>query len=227
MINEIDASGFKYSIETYEKEFLKILTGIIFCYKMMIKDGILVPANDENRIRDILRKNYLNNRKIRDITGFSGKYNFDREVPEDNDTGRVDIKITTQNTLIEPEAYYIIECKRLDNINLTGSSGLNAEYIKRGILRFVNRKYSSYYGLNGMVGFVVAKMNIDNNIKNINKLLNNYFTSANTKQKLTPSKFVNDFEFSYLSIHIDNTKRIFKIYHLMFDFSENLEEQVL
>lgn len=141
MRNGIDATSFSPSLEIYVREFENILTGITACYKMMVRDNVIVP-NDENKIRNTLRKNYLNKRQIRDRIEFTGNYNFDREVPEDNDMGRVDIKITTQNTLTEPEAYYIIECKRLDNQNLTGKTGLNAKYITDGIMRFVERKYS-------------------------------------------------------------------------------------
>ena len=136
MYNRIDAVPFTPSLEIYEKEFENILIGITVCYHIMLKDNVTMP-NDENKIRDTLRNNYLNNRQIRDQIGFTGKYNVDREVPEDNDMGRVDIKIITQNTLTEPEAYYIIECKRLDNQNLTGVSGLNAKYITDGIKRFI------------------------------------------------------------------------------------------
>ena len=60
---------------------------------------------------------------------------FDKEVPEQD--GRADIKVLTRNCFEDDDAYYIIECKRLDNINTTGIAGLNAEYIKNGICRFV------------------------------------------------------------------------------------------
>jgi len=61
MLNRIDASSFDYSLEIYEVEFKNILSGITFCYKMMIKDKVNVPANDENKIRDILLLKYLKN----------------------------------------------------------------------------------------------------------------------------------------------------------------------
>jgi hypothetical protein len=226
MRNRINASFFIPSSEIYEKEFENILTGITACYQMMVNDNTTVP-NDENGIRDILRKDYLNNRQIRDQIGFTGKYNVDREVPEDNDMGRVDIKIITQNTLTEPEAYYIIECKRLDNQNLTGRTGLNAKYITDGIMRFVKRKYSAYYRINGMIGFVVEQMDISANITNINNLLKKNFDDANTETVLTSLyfiEFIEDFEYQYYSIHKDIKDRKIKLYHLMFDFSTNTEK---
>lgn len=222
MRNRINASSFIPSLEIYKKEFEIILIGITACYQMMVKDNVTVP-NDENGIRDVLRKDYLNNRQIRDYIEFTGNYNFDREAPEDNDMGRVDIKITTQNTFINPEAYYIIECKRLDNKNLTGITGLNAKYITDGIKRFVERKYSAYYRINGMIGFVVEKFDIDANIANINNLLQNKFSDANTITFLTFINFIKDFKYQYYSVHKDIGNKTIKLYHLMFDLSKNIK----
>ncbi|MCK5201682.1 MAG: hypothetical protein KAR21_25185, partial [Spirochaetales bacterium] len=138
--------------------------------------------------------------------------------------GYLDYKISTENTFIETEAYYIIECKRLNNKTLTGTSGLNGEYIKNGILRFVIRKYTSFYGLNGMIGFIVESMDIDGNIQNINMLLENDFKHSNTKDKLEPAIFIDNFKFSYSSLHEDIEGNKIKLFHLMFDFSRNIEE---
>jgi len=219
----IDASSFVHSREIREVEFKNILRGITSCYKMMIKNNVSLP-NNENRIRDILKKDYLNNREIRDNIGFTGKYNFDREVPEDNDIGIVDIKVMTRNTFIESKEYYIIECKRLNNTNLTGTTGLNAKYIKNGILRFVGRKYSSYYQINGMIGFVVEPMDIGENINNINMLLKKIFKETNTEKNLVFIDFIKNFKHSYFSVHKDIKEKKIKLYHLMFDFSKNMEK---
>ncbi|MFH1859404.1 MAG: hypothetical protein ABH870_00055 [bacterium] len=219
MHNGNDASPFIYSLEMYEKEFENILIGITACYQMMIEDNVLLP-NNENKIRDILRKDYLNKKQIRDCIGFTGKYNFDREVPEDNDRGRVDIKIITQNTLEEPEAYYIIECKRLDSQKL-----LRTKYIEDGIKRFVEEKYSACHGINGMIGFVVKQMDICANIANINNLLENNFAKVNTETVLTSLNFIENFKYQYYSIHKDIKDKRIKLYHLMFDFSGNMEGQ--
>jgi len=223
MYSRINANSFIYSSEFYESEFEGILTGITICYKMMIKDNIKVP-NNENKIRDILRKDYLNNIAIRDSIGFTDKYNFEREVPEDNDLGRTDIKITTKNTLKDPKAYYIIECKKLNNKNLTGETGLNAKYITDGIKRFIIIKYSTYCRINGMIGFVVERMDISANIKNINKLLKDNFSDENPVPCLKHLNFIKDFEYQYYSIHKIGNKKI-KLYHLMFDFSESIIEE--
>ena len=92
-------------------------------------------------------------------------------------------------------------------------------------MRFVTEYYSSYYGINGMIGFVIEQMNIADNIKSINGLLTNNFKTANTKKKLTPAAFIKKFKHSYYSIHKNIENKKIKLYHLMFDFSANLTEE--
>jgi len=189
----------------------------------MIEDNVSVLSNDENGIRDILLLNYLKNREIKRKIKLTN-YRFDREIMEDTTKGRVDIRIISKNDFDIDEAYYTIECKRLDNNRTSGTSGLNGEYIKEGIMRFITEYYSSYYGVNGMIGFVVEQMDIPANITNINKLLRENFSDANTETVLTFHNFIKDFKYQYYSIHKDIKDRKIKLYHLMFDFSANIEK---
>ena len=204
----------------YKDEFDNLLNKIVLCYKMMIEANIKLP-NDENKIRDVLVISYLRNDKIRNIIGLKS-FLFNKEVPEDKTNGRTDIKIETKNTFEKQEAYYIIECKRLDNENLSGDTGLNAKYINDGIMRFVTIKYSSFHRINGMIGFIVQKMDINKNISNINSLLEKN-KETNTEQVLKRDNFINNFDYSYTSKHIDKNKLSFVLYHLMFDYSCNIE----
>ena len=192
---KLNASSFDHSLEIYEEEFKNILKGITYCYKLMIKNNVSVPANDENRIRDILLLEYLKRSEIKTKADLTD-YRFDREIPEDTTKGRTDIRIITKNDFVIDEAYYVIECKRLDNNNTSGISGLNGEYIKEGMMRFVTKHYSSYYGVNGIIGFVVEQMNISDNIKTINNLLITKFKNANTKKELMFINFIDNFKYS-------------------------------
>jgi hypothetical protein len=223
MANQLDSSAFPGSADFYIAEFESILVGITSCYKMMIEDNVSVPSNDENGIRDILLLTYLKNREIRRKVKLIN-YRFDREITEDTTKGRVDIRIISKNDFEIDEAYYVIECKRLDNKNLLGTTGFNAEYVNNGIRRFIEGKYSTYYGVNGMIGFVVEQMDISTNIININKVLRKNFSDANTETILTFHDFITDFEYQYYSIHKDIKDRKIKLYHLMFDFSANIEK---
>ena len=177
--------------------------------------------NDENEIRDYLLFNYLNNDDIRRNIELTS-YIFDREVPEDNNEGRTDIKIQTIQSFIETKAYYIIECKRLDSRNLRGSSGLNAEYIENGIFRFIEEKYSSYCGINGMMGFIVEDMDIQGNAENLNYVNEQYFRETNTEQGLHRVDCIEGYEYIYNSRHKTVSGGNLILYHLMLDFSDNI-----
>jgi len=220
MYNNLDATNFSGSIPFYDMNFEDILSKITVCYHKMIVDYSTIE-NDENAIRDILLLNYLKNDKIREEIGLINLYNFEREVQEDDSEGRTDIKITTRDTFKKQKAYYTIECKRLDNINTTGTTGLNAKYVSNGIERFISKKYSSYYRVNGMIGFIVGKMDIHQNIEKINTLLKTN-KAINTTKKITKINFIKNFEFHYCSEHKDKNIKKLGIYHLMFDFSENM-----
>ena len=220
----LNASGYGYNATNYTAEFQRVLCGVFACYTMMLKDNIVVP-NDENEIRNNLLFDYLKNDTIREETGLSGNFIFDREVPEDNTAGRTDIKVQTIQTFTKSDAYYIIECKRLNNENLKGTTGLNARYIENGIYRFVSKQYSTYHRVNAMIGFVVETMCIHSNTDNIKTLLQNNFTNCNTTKTLQRETFIPNFEYHYSSEHNDIDNVGFTLYHLMLDFSNNIIEK--
>jgi hypothetical protein len=218
---QIEASLLEYGVTHFNDKFEGILRQIIICYNIMIADKVILP-NDENKIRNNLVNNYLNNNDIRDKIELKNCY-FQPEAPTENDEGRNDIKIISQQaTFSDTRAFYNIECKRLNNNNQNGKTGLNGEYISNGIARFVSEKYSMYNNIAGMIGFVVSKMNIHDNTACINKLLKSTFTEISTEKELTKKQIAPDFEYSYYSQHkVNDTAKT--IYHLMFDFADNIK----
>ena len=218
MFSSLNASNFAFSGDFCNAEFKDILSKIVKCYQFMIEDNVQVP-NNENLIRDSLLMNYLKKNEVREKVGLLN-YLFDREVPEDKTIGRTDIKIQTVNTFVDTDAYYIIECKRLDATNTKGNTGLNAKYIENGILRFVSTTYSSYYKVNGMIGFVVQELDIEDNVSLINNLFNE-FPVISCQMGICKIGLTENFEYCYHSSHSTNDGDII-IYHLMLDFSKNL-----
>lgn len=215
MFNNLNASVFNHSNYFYNAEFEEILSKIVCCYHLMLDSNVSL-TNNENEIRDVLLIQYLKNNDVRSKIGLTS-YLFDREVPEDKTIGRTDIKIQTTNTFIDTNAYYIIECKRLDAVNVNGKTGLNAKYIENGICRFTSESYSTHYKINGMIGFVVETLDISNNISAINKLLQDSFSVVNTTKNLCYKSVLPNFDYSYYSMHNE-----ILIYHLMLDFSKNM-----
>lgn len=158
--------------ELYRANFEKITNYILDICELVVEDyeqkQIKLP-NDENRIRSIILEEYL--KKQKDTYGMSD-YRFDLEIPENyvgngQHIGRVDIRILLKNDFEKDDAYYIIECKRID-----GTSDLNKKYVKEGVARFIIQKYSSYYGRNIMLGFVVKKIDIYANVQLIEGIQN-------------------------------------------------------
>jgi hypothetical protein len=209
----LDATVFEYSISYFNTTFEDILAGIVIVYYCIIATKTKLPLNDENAIRDIfLSKEYLKKLKFREKYPPLANFQFDKETVENG--GRADIRVLQINPYKGDDVYYVIECKRLD-----GKNKLNKEYISNGIARFTNeKKYQFYNNIAGMMGFVVSKMDIHENVICINLLLQNGFTQINTEKELTQKQIIPDFEYSYYSNHkVGKSTKI--IYHLMLDFS--------
>lgn len=156
----------------YRANFEKITNYILEICELVVEDyekKQLKLPNDENGIRSIMLEEYMKRQK--GSYGMSD-YRFELEVPENyagngKHIGRVDIRILLKNDFEKEDAYYIIECKRID-----GTSDLNKKYIKEGVARFVTQKYSSYYGRNIMLGFVIKKIDVSANAKLIEGIQN-------------------------------------------------------
>lgn len=159
----------------YRANFEKITNYILDICELVVEDyekKQLKLPNDENRIRSIMLEEYLTKKK--GTYGMSN-YRFELEVPENYDgngyhVGRVDIRILLKSDFEKEDAYYIVECKRID-----GTADLNKKYVKEGVARFVTEKYSSYYGRNIMLGFVVKKIDISANALLIEEIQNSDF----------------------------------------------------
>lgn len=220
MFNKPNASIYANASNIYIIEFKQLLAKIVLCYNKMIADSVVLE-NDENKIRDKLLINYLKNDNIRHAIQLVD-FIFDREVQEDAGIGRTDIKVQTINSFKKTSAYYIIECKRLNNVNLTGRTGLNGKYVINGINRFVTGYYSSYYKINGMIGFIVDELDIENNYANINSIMRTHYPEVHVEQSLTKENFIPAFKYHYSSTHTSNNNHTLTLYHLMFDVSKNI-----
>jgi hypothetical protein len=225
--SSLNATSFVYSQTRRDSYFELILTTCVDVYHAIIGSAIQL-ANDENTIRDEFLK-YLQDMCFKQSHELKN-LKFDKETVENS--GRADIRVLpTKDEYINDEEYYLIECKRLDSKNLNGIYGLNAEYIKNGICRFVSGYYSTYYGCNAMFGFVVESVNnIDNElVGGIKSLLNTTMTNdhgidvnAQAKDPLQYTDFANGYPYSYISTHTHISGKELVLYHLMFDFSNNI-----
>lgn len=224
----LSAETFESSSIFFEGELMSILSECVNIHKLIIDRKMLFPNNEE-AIRDGFMI-YLEDDNYKKEHFPLGNYHFDKEV-EDN-KGRLDIRILPVNPYKGDKAYYSIECKRINNKNVTGKTGLNAEYIKNGICRYANGYYTSYYNANVMFGFVVTSMDISQNIDNINSLMScdhinqqGIPVNAHATQRITYKELENAYPYSYVSTHICKSGKKLTLYHLMFDFSQNIENE--
>ncbi len=207
----LSADKFRHSGKRYyEKRFPEILAYIVSAYKQLLADKEPLK-NNETYITEILVETYLNRSGNREKLGIEDVI-FNREPAEKE--GFVDIKVQTIYSLSNPEAYYIFECKRLD-----GTARLNREYVRKGILRFTSGKYSSYYGINGMIGYEVKKLDTLLNVRKINSMVRSDYPSLGRTGELEPVEIAGDFDFCFQSVHPLETSGRLLLYHLMLDMS--------
>ncbi|AIL47807.1 hypothetical protein BD94_4032 [Elizabethkingia anophelis NUHP1] len=199
-------------IKTYiDRNFEFILTQIYKCYKMMLEDYDTVE-NNENKLKNRLYRDYLNNQRVRNLLGLNN-FIFKTETAlidgNYNERGYSDIEvIDLKKSFYSTEASYIIECKRLDSKNPNNKKSLYRLYIEEGINRFIKEKYPSYFGVNGMLGFIVEKTNIESQFSSLINL-ENYL-------------FIENYNSSYKTEHETVTNKNVILYHLMFDFSNKI-----
>jgi len=193
-------------VHDYNRRFKTLLLKIYQSYEQLLVDNQCIPRH-EDEITKILVDIYLV--KL-------DNYTFRRE--KGNNLGIVDIYIVEDFLDNKPE--FIIECKVLDNINLQGLEGKNAKYIKNGVYRFLNGHYflSNKFYINAMVGFIVDDLDIVSNIDNLNLVSKNIIGEiVDITQEITLEE-ENLYKSTYRTIREKN----FTIYHLMMDFSKNI-----
>lgn len=211
----VNGTTFEPKQFTVQKEFELVLKQITACYKLMLSENDNLE-DDERKIRNQLYKDYLTNNNIQKQLKLSSFF-FQIEVPYVDDlyeeSGRHDFRVFNPKEYFKnSDAYFIIECKRLNGTN-TGIGSLTWEYVENGIDRFKKRDdYPSYYKTNGMIGFIVKSHNIFDIVTAINTLL--IYT-----EKLVNKDIIKDFDYCYLSEHKTTDKKEIELYHLMFDFS--------
>ena len=207
-------------------EFESLLGCCVGIYNEFIGNNLRCDGKEE-KIRDVFFDK-LNDDVYRENHPILQYYHFEKE-PQEN-TGFLDIKVKTLNPYGSTKAYYCIECKKLGADNKGYTTGLNIEYVKDGICRFVNDYYSSYFGRNVMFGFLVNKVCVQTEIiDKINSKLNRDYintqgvtVNANGKTDLQYVDFAEGYPYSYISTHTHISGKELVLYHLMFDFSNNI-----
>lgn len=177
-----------------------IVEKVLECFDLMMQDcsrNSHKIDNNETAIRDYLFCNYLNNDDVMRNINFDD-FRFSSEVPENyvnsRPQGRTDLQIYSFDNFRFRERYFIIECKRIG-----GDLTLNRKYIDDGMCRFIGDKpkYTSYFKVNCMLGFVIKNIDIGENINRINSLLKNTYPNVPVQDYLHKWRIPN----TYISSH--------------------------
>ena len=210
----------------YRDALIDILKGITEAYYLMVNPQYSkLPPNDEDFITAKLYEDFLDDDKFRHQFNLTD-YTFELEpaaIKNYKQVGYKDIQVRVNNRIPyfeSTKSAYVIECKRLDGL---AKNGLNKKYIKNGIKRFVDELYTeqNLHKKSAMLGYIVAPMDIDQNIAYINDLIDT-MPNLNTIQKLILYDFETTFKHSYHSKHMSIYGRNIDIYHLMLDLSSKI-----
>lgn len=210
----MDATVFSYDTDIVFNNFKKVLKLLVFCYEKMISEISFKLDEFETFIRNILIKNYLQNKDFKEKFWIK-KLIFLSEVQEIWEDCKtlwfIDIQVhnINPNDLWNENEYFAFECKRLDWTQKRNSN----EYIKNWVKRFENSKYSEKMNIAWMIWFIQWFKEW----KNIDWLIDIFKTKINW---LSFYEVEETFKYSYNSNHKRN-KKIWNIdlYHLFFDFT--------
>ena len=160
----MDASEFVFQEAFFLSQLQGLLNDICEVYSLICNSGRQIK-NEENTIRDEFGT-FFENQAYKNTTSTAKDYFFESEGRQQKTAGRVDIRFLSPNCYGHQDAYFAIECKRLD-----GKSQLSKEYVDNGIRRFTTGKYPSLLGCNAMLGFVVCAIDLPATVSQINSHL--------------------------------------------------------
>ena len=211
----LNVNNFIKGDEYYKVTFYKIIKLLIYSYKRIIKERKFKITDNEDFLRNILVKYYLRiyNQKFQ-----LEYYYFHTESAMINSdyrsSGFIDISVGTIGPSINPDDYYIFECKRLN-----GSNRKARAYVDEGINRFISGKYFSDSPFAGLIGFIQCG-NLKKNLEKIENIMKEE-DLLKARDLLENIEIEKSFKNIYYSSHDgSNILSEIEIYHIMFDYSE-------
>lgn len=178
----------------------------------------------EDYLRNDLVQKYIEpNRKLFGLDYWqfhSGAEEFVQNIK----TGILDIKVTSP--LFTGSTYFIFECKRLNKTIMDN-------YVTEGVQRFVDSQYypESETSIAGMISFLEASdskdeisytscfSSIDTALKKHKKKIKLKSNLSKVKLICTEYKYVQDFQYVFLSSHNRVKAKSIEIYHLVFNYN--------
>ena len=153
-------------------------------------------------------------------------FRIDRESAEDDpvtgeELGRIDLKLFPAGSAVE-EVYFAFECKRVNARKKGRWRSLASQYVREGMMRFVEQQYASRMRHGGMIGYILdghsdrAIQLVERNIRANAKRLKMSSPASLGNSRLRP----ND-PLARETSHTLNPSRLFLIHHLFLPCSPN------
>jgi hypothetical protein len=187
-----------------------VLLHVITTWEQMPKPG---QSDLEDTISDKLFSALVNAKNRSDLPFLMRREDLEFDFESAKETGRKDIVFFPS---FQEEIYLCLEAKRLNAVISGKVRSLADEYVKEGMIRFVERKYSRSVRHGVMLGYVLDG-DIERAIKNIEKNIRNHLSelrmSSNTgfiASSIRPSDcYAKDTQHQR-----EHEKTIFNIHHL-------------
>lgn len=138
-------------------------------------DTLKGPLTDmrEDTVTNALCRALKHSRSRLDLPVYVITQMVELEPADGEDSGRLDIAFLPTGIRGSPDEsiYFCLECKWLNVVINGGRRPKGSEYVKNGMLRFVNGQYAKAVRHGGMVGYVLdgdiegAIANVENNIQ--------------------------------------------------------------
>lgn len=209
---------------TYRSTLLDVMDGVIQALQMMIVPSYPVFENKEDIITGRLIEDFLEKDEIREQFSLKDYWFLSESATYNSEykqIGYADIRVRVQKNIHAfdtTKADYIIECKCLD-----GKNGKNKKYVKDGIYRFIEEKYTSknVHKVSAMIGYVVSRTDILACVEAINEI-GRASELACFVQELAPCQIRPEFEYSYYSAHHTVNGNKAEVYHVLFDLCDKV-----
>jgi len=182
------------------------LKSLVACYSRIDKTKEIENSIRDRFVKDLYRydspiKKWIDIKIIR--------VNWEQWVlTDDDDLGRIDL--TFQSAGLD----FIVECKRLKFVD--------KKYFTEGLARFIELKYAKGEDHAAMLGFVVS-----GNEKRICNGLEAMSTSYSGVSNEFTSKSFTLWQPNFKSAHLRNDQTVIGVYHLFFDFSLPVLENII
>jgi len=178
-----------------------------------------ICESQKNKSRKTL-ENTITRALVREVQKEQDKYSIHTEPHsknlihdcEDIEYSEIDIKFIWDDYL--PNVYLAVEAKLLYGTR----SSLAGDYVEKGVMDFINRKYSWGHDHGIMAGYVLVAP-IKKAISSVENALKKRKDETNETSPFDEDKFI-DYPLLFNSVHKqENNGREIKILHIFFDFA--------